>query len=105
MSWYDEHGDPTDRLVEDWAIHDDHADGYDPADGERDEMGEAVAAVYDRLAPELAACTAAATRVRDTAHSGDDYAQARAGFELAVRFDALHAKLREVTHQPAGEDG
>ncbi|MEU3452293.1 hypothetical protein ABZ671_01595 [Micromonospora sp. NPDC006766] len=98
--YYDDLPDagPTDADYIHWNEANDHADDYDPADGELDEMGQAIAAVYERVAPELAACEAAAKRARDTANSGSDY-------ELAVRFDALHAKLREVTHQTAGADG
>lgn len=103
--YWDEDGGPSEGLVMDWAEHNAHADGHDPSDGERDEMDEAVAAVYEQVTAELAACEVAATRVRQTATTGSDYEQARAGFELAVRFDALHAKLRQVTGQPTGVDG
>lgn len=51
MAWFDEDGQPTDELVQDWAIHNDHADGErpDPADGEHPILGE-LSALADLLA-------------------------------------------------------
>lgn len=50
MGLYDENDQPSDELVQDWAIHNDHADGEqpDPDDGEHPVLGE-LSALADLL--------------------------------------------------------
>lgn len=97
MGWFDEHGDPTDRLVQDWAIHDDHADGVDPGDGELDELGQAVLSVLTDVDTALAPVRTAAEQVAADPHNHT------AALELAGRVRDFDNALRNLIRQ-AGEE-
>lgn len=100
---YDEGGYPSEDLVMSWNEHNDHADGHDPRDGETSLDDTTALALAREIAVDLDAVRAAAERVRQTALSGDDYEQARAGFVLAERFAVLDGKLSGII--PAADEG